>query len=92
MESLLFIGHEYIAANAMRLLMEQEIRWRYDVWTHIWFVLLAYGDGGQEIAQRIQVLKEYGSDELFDLKKLRDHRAYGFCVSRENGDAAEEVL
>ena len=114
MEEIIFVDHEYIAADTMKLLMEhgadpnlllegesifdkvdfavwfdaieQEIRWRYDQWVHIWFVLLAYGGGTEEIRQTIQVFKEYGEDELFDLKKLRDHRAYGFCLSWENGD------
>ncbi len=111
MDSLLFIDHEYVAADTMRLLMEhgadpnllvegetifeqvdfgvwfdaaeQEIRWRYDAWVHIWFVLLAYGGGGQEVAQQIQLFKEYGSDQPFDLKKLRDHRSYFYGLSVE---------
>jgi len=63
---------------------EQEIRWRYDAWVHIWFVLLAYGGGTEEIRKTIEVFREYGKDEIFDLKKLRNHRNYGFCLSREN--------
>lgn len=63
---------------------EQEIRWRYDAWVHIWFVLLAYGGGAEEIRKTIEVFREYGKDEIFDLKKLRNQRNYGFRLSREN--------
>ena len=120
MEGILFIDHEYIAADTMRLLMEhgadpnlpingeavfelvdfavwfdaieQEIRWRYDQWVHIWFVLLAYGGGTEQIREKIQVFKEYETGELFDLKKLRDHRNYGFCLSWENGDLVIHIF
>lgn len=120
MEGILFIDHEYIAADTMRLLMEhgadpnlpidgetvfervdfavwfdaieQEIRWRYDQWVHIWFVLLAYGGGTEEVRNTIEVFREYGKDELFDLKKLRDHRNYGFCLTWENGDPTIHVF
>lgn len=100
MQEILYIDHEYIAADTMRLLMEhdadpsvsidgetifgqvdfavwfdaieQEIRWRYSQWVHIWFVLLAYGGGTKQVRDQIQVFKEYGKDAIFDLKKLRD--------------------
>lgn len=62
--------------------VELYIRWRYDAWVHIWMVLLAYGceDSG------INVFREYNSDTLFDLKKLRGHRNYYYGLSYENGD------
>ena len=114
MEEILYIDHEYIAADTMRLLMEhdadpnisvdgetifdrvdfavwfdaieQEIRWRYNQWVHIWFVLLAYGGGTKRVREQIQVFREYGKDAIFDLKKLRDHRNYDVCLSWENGE------
>ena len=120
MEAILFIDHEYIAADTMRLLMEhgadpnlqinektifermdfavwfdaieQEIRWKYDQWVHIWFVLLAYGGGMVEVRKTIEVFRECGKNELFDLKKLRDHRNYGFCLSRENGEPTIHIF
>jgi hypothetical protein len=60
--------------------VELYIRWRYDAWVHIWMVLLAYGckDSG------IKVFREYNSDTLFDLKKLRYHRNYYFGLSYED--------
>ncbi len=120
MEGILFIDHEYIAADTMRLLMEhgadpnlpvngetifdqvdfavwfdaieQEIRWRYDQWVHIWFVLLAYGGGTEKIRKTIQTFEEYGTDEILDLKKLCDHRNYGFCMSWENGERTIHIF
>ena len=60
--------------------VELYIRWRYDAWVHTWMVLLAYGceDPG------IKVFREYNSDTLFDLKKLRYHRNYYFGLSYED--------
>ena len=62
--------------------VELYIRWRYDAWVHIWMVLIAYGCE----STGIQVFREYNSDALFDLKKLRDHRNYYYGLSYENGD------
>lgn len=62
--------------------VELYIRWRYDAWVHTWMVLLAYGCEGSGI----KVFREYNSDALFDLKKLKDHHNYYFGLSYENGD------
>ncbi len=62
--------------------VELYIRWRYDAWVHIWMVLLAYGCENSGI----QVFREYNSDAMFDLKKLRDHRNYYYGLSYKNGD------
>jgi hypothetical protein len=60
--------------------VEQSLRWRYDAWVHIWMVLLTYGCNNSGI----QVFREYNSDAMFDLKKLRDHRNYYFGLSYED--------
>lgn len=62
--------------------VELYIRWRYDAWVHIWMVLLAFGCENSGI----QVFREYNSDAMFDLKKLRDHRNYYYGLSYENGN------
>ena len=67
--------------------VEQELRWRYDAWVHTWMVLLAYGCENSGI----QVFREYDSDALFDLKKLRDHRNYYYGLSYENGDCVIHI-
>jgi len=64
--------------------VEQEIRWRYDSWVHLWMVLLAYSKKAKE--RPIQVYREYGSREMFDLKKLKNHRNYYYGIAFENGD------
>jgi len=44
--------------------------------------MLAYGCE----SSGIKVFREYNSDALFDLKKLKDHRNYYYGLSCENGD------
>lgn len=68
--------------------VELYIRWRYDAWVHIWMVLLAYGceDSG------IKVFREYNSDTLFDLKKLRYHRNYYFGLSYEDQERVIHIF
>jgi len=57
--------------------VEQEARWLYECWVHTWFVLLSFtqkSSGGS-------LFKEYSTDEMFSLHKLKDHRNYDFCLS-----------
>lgn len=64
--------------------VEQEIRWRYDGWVHLWMVLMAYSKKARELP--IQVYREYDSREMFDLNKLKNHRNYFYGIAFENGD------
>lgn len=67
--------------------IEQEIRWRYDAWVHVWMVLLAYGGEIPGKGPMVETFREYGNymtDEKFDLKKLRDHREYYFGLTKDN--------
>ena len=119
MRLILFIDNEYIAADALRLLLdnggnpnllagtetifecidddiwfgsvEQEIRWRYDSWVHLWMVLLAYGGKPRGRNVPIKTFREYGSNSLFDIKKLKNHRNYCFGVSFENYDSVIHI-
>ncbi len=112
MEELLFVDHEYLAADTIALILEhggdptlvvefepvfetvdfdiwfgnveQEERWRYDQWVHVWMVLAAYGGITDKNEERIKVYQEYDSDKWFDLKKLRNHRDYYFGLSRDH--------
>ena len=59
--------------------VEQELRWRYDSLVHFWMVLI--GCGGNYHADTVKVFREYESDHLFDLKKLKNHRNYYFGVT-----------
>lgn len=71
--------------------IEQYIRWRYDAWVHMWMVLVA---NGGEIAGKgpmVKTFKEYDSDEMFDLRKLRNHRDFYFGLSIENKERALHV-
>lgn len=117
MQSILFIDNEYVAADTLRLLLdnggkpnlwvgtetiferidediwfgsvEQEIRWRYDSWVHAWLVLLAYGGeipGKGPMVQTFREYENYRTEELFDLKKLRDHRNYRFGLTLDNNE------
>lgn len=107
-----FIDNEYIAADAMVLLMEaggdpnlivefetiyecvsddvwfgaveQEIRWRYDSWIHVWMVLLAYGGKPRGRKSPLEAFREYDSNSLFDIQKLRNHRDYYYGITKEN--------
>ena len=112
MRLIAFIDNEYIAADAMVLLLEaggdpnlvveletiyeyvsddvwfgaieQEIRWRYDSWIHLWMVLLAYGGKPRGRKSPLEVFREYDSNSLFDIQKLRNHRDYYYGISKEN--------
>lgn len=107
-----FIDNEYIAADAMVLLLEaggdpnlvvefetiyecvsddvwfgaleQELRWRYDNWIHVWMVMLAYGGTPRGKKSPLEVFREYYSNDLFEIKKLKNHRDYYYGISMEN--------
>ena len=64
--------------------IEQEIRWRYDSWVHVWLVLLAYGGAPRGRKSLLEVFREYDSAELFDVRKLKNHRDYYYGLSKEN--------
>lgn len=64
--------------------IEQEIRWRYDSWIHLWMVLLAFGGKVRGRSAAIKIFREYDSKNLFDIKKLKNHRDYCFGLSIEN--------
>ena len=69
--------------------VEQEIRWRYDSWVHLWMVLLACSKTTG--LSEIQLFREYDSREQFDLKKLRNHRNYYYGLSCENGNVSVSI-
>lgn len=66
--------------------VEQEIRWRYDIWVHMWMVLVAYGGEIPGKGSAVHVFQEYNSNVRFDLQKLRNHRDYYFGLSMENNE------
>ena len=71
--------------------IEQEIRWRYDAWVHMWFVLLGYGGTAKENELPVHVFKEYETNEIFDLKKLRNHRDFYYGLSVEEKEATIHI-
>ena len=64
--------------------VEQYMRWRFDAMVHMWMVLLSCGGKIEGKVPAVQVFKEYDSDDLFDLRKLRDHRNYFVGLSTLN--------
>lgn len=69
--------------------VEQEMRWRYDSWVHLWMVLVAYGGEISGKGSMVETFKEYTTDTtnvMFDLSKLRNHRDYYYGLTWENGD------
>lgn len=64
--------------------IEQEIRWLYDSWIHLWMVLLAFGGKARGRNFSVEVFCEYESNSLFDIQKLRNHRDYYYGISKEN--------
>lgn len=65
--------------------VNQRIRHRFDSVTHCWMVLLGYGGKYSNPEVPIQLYREFNSKEVFDLRKLRDHRNYYVGLSRKNG-------
>ena len=63
--------------------IEQTTRWAYDAWMHLWFVLLAFREKIDGKDLEIQLFREYGKNERFNLKKLRDHRNFYYGLSHE---------
>ena len=72
--------------------VEQYMRWRFDALVHIWMVLLAYGGKIEDKAPAVQVFNEYDSDELFDLRKLKDHRNYYVGLSTLNNQRTIHIF
>jgi hypothetical protein len=66
--------------------VEQCMRWRYDAWVHMWMVAVAHGGEITGKGPMVKVFKEYGSDEIFELQKLRNHRQYYYGLSMENSE------
>lgn len=71
--------------------VEQYIRWRYDALVHIWMVAVAYGGEITGKSSMVKVFNEYGSGELFNLQKLRNHREYYYGLSIENNERCLHV-
>ena len=78
------INHFICMRHVIDTLIEQEIRWRYDSWVHVWLVLLAYGGAPRGRKSLLEVFREYDSAELFDVRKLKNHRDYYYGLSKEN--------
>lgn len=76
--------YEYVSDDVWFDAIEQEIRWRYDSWVHLWMVLLAYGGKPRGRKCPLEVFREYDSTSLFDIKKLKNHRDYYYGISKEN--------
>ena len=72
--------------------LEQYIRWRYDAWVHIWMVLVAYGGEITGKAPMVKTFKEYNSDEMFDLIKLKNHRDYYYGLTVENNERVLHIF
>jgi len=72
--------------------LEQELRWRYDSWKHVWMVLLAYGGAPQGKKSPLEVFREYYSNELFEIKKLKNHRDYYYGISMENHEPVIHIF
>ncbi len=72
--------------------IEQYIRWRYDGWVHMMFVILAYGGKNSTRSQNITRFKEYDKDELFSLDKLKDHRNYYYGLCRGDNETILRVF
>lgn len=75
----------------------QEIRWRYDAKVHIWMVLLAYGGkfSQKDEEEPVKVFKAYNSEwscKMFDLKDLRNHRAYYYRISIEDKEITIQIF
>ena len=66
--------------------IEQTIRWRYDAWIHMWFVLLAYSGKPEGKDLGFHLFPEYNKEETFSLTKLRDHRNFYYGLSCEGNE------
>lgn len=76
--------YEYVADDVWFGAIEQENRWRYDSWIHLWMVLLAYGGKPRGKKCPLEVFRAYDSTSLFDVNKLKNHRDYYYGISKEN--------
>ena len=76
--------YEFVSDDVWFGAIEQELRWRYDSWIHVWMVLLAYGGKSRGRKSPLEVYREYDSTRLFNVQKLRNHRDYYYGLSKEN--------
>lgn len=65
--------------------IEQYDRRRYDALVHCWLVYLGYGAAHGNRIPAVDVFKVYDSEELFDLKELKNHRNFTFGLSYVDG-------
>ena len=65
--------------------VEQEWRHRYASWVRCWMVMLGYGGWKNYKNDNIRLFKEYNTERIFDIEKLKNHRNYYFGLSSENG-------
>lgn len=69
--------------------VEQEIRWRYDSWIHLWMVIVGYGGTCSEKTDWPKPFKGYDENgfygKLFDIAQLKNHRNFYFGLSFEDG-------
>lgn len=115
LSALLFVEHEYAAADTLGLLLEhgadpnykpnddegafemldfdiwfgaleQYKRQTYDAWLHSWMVFI-----GWDATIPVKVFREYDSEELFDLRKLRQHRNYYCGLSFEGKEICVHI-
>lgn len=120
LSELLFVEHEYAAADTLGLLLEhgadpnyepdddesafekadfdiwfgaleQNKRQTYDAWLHSWMVFIGYGATVPDGKPPLEVFREYDSEELFDLGKLRQHRNYYCGLSFEGKDICVHI-
>lgn len=75
--------------------VEQKTRWLYDIWVHQWMVLCAFG-GKSEDKQWPRWMKGYDEDGhygiVFDVKRLKEHRNFSFCLSFEDGERTLHIF
>ena len=67
--------------------IEQETRWLYDIWVHIWMVLIGWdGKCGDDQLRPCQWYDENERYVLFDIARLKNHRDFYFGLSIEDGE------
>lgn len=70
--------------------IEQYNRLRYASMVHYWMVMIGYGARCGE--DKMQVFKEYNSDEYFNFDKLKNHRNYFFGITYLENDFAISIF
>ena len=72
--------------------IEQELRFRYDAWVHIWMVLVGYGGEIRNKGPMVTVFKDYLTGKTFDLRELRNHRRFYYGLSIEDDERALHIF